>query len=151
MVLHFATQSPADPSLTPGPPLAELFLTNADKGCNAKNDILIAELLKRTRAIQALGRTTDDEQLSRRARNLPRANHDHPHNKIAPERTNLASKVSKGTNRQVAGGSATDPPWHHDQDDPRDAHRPGAGQRLRQHAHGDELAHQMQLVSVTIR
>ena len=34
--------------------MAELFLTNADKGCKRGNDILIAELMKRMRAIQAL-------------------------------------------------------------------------------------------------
>lgn len=49
------------------------------------------------------GRATGDEQLSCRARNLPRANHDHPHNKIALKRTNLASKVSKVANHQVTG------------------------------------------------
>ncbi|MGH3694389.1 MAG: hypothetical protein ACRDRX_10475 [Pseudonocardiaceae bacterium] len=49
-----ATRSPAVPPLTPGEALAELFLTNADKGCNAENDTLVAELLKRMRAIQAL-------------------------------------------------------------------------------------------------
>ncbi|MGH3920119.1 MAG: hypothetical protein ACRDSG_13960 [Pseudonocardiaceae bacterium] len=49
-----ATRSPAVPSLTPGEALAELFLTNADKGCNADNDTLVVELLKRMRAIQAV-------------------------------------------------------------------------------------------------
>jgi hypothetical protein len=49
-----ATCSPADPSLTPGDVLAKLFLDNADRGCNAENDALVVELLKRMRAIQAL-------------------------------------------------------------------------------------------------
>jgi hypothetical protein len=49
-----ATHSPADPSLTPGEALAKLFLDNADKGCNAANDALVVELLKRARTIQAL-------------------------------------------------------------------------------------------------
>ncbi|HET9118318.1 MAG TPA: hypothetical protein VFN75_09660 [Pseudonocardiaceae bacterium] len=40
--------------LTPGEALAELFLTNADKGYDAENHALVAELLKRMRAIQAL-------------------------------------------------------------------------------------------------
>jgi hypothetical protein len=44
----------ADPSLTPGEALAKLFLDNADKGCNAANDALVVELLKRRRAIQSL-------------------------------------------------------------------------------------------------
>lgn len=48
-----ATRSPDVPSLTPGEALVELFLTNADKGCNADNDTLVVELLKRMRAIQA--------------------------------------------------------------------------------------------------
>jgi hypothetical protein len=46
--------SVADPSLTPGEALAKLFLDNADKGCNAENDVFVEELLKRRRAIQAL-------------------------------------------------------------------------------------------------
>jgi hypothetical protein len=46
--------SVADPSLTPGEVLAKLFLDNADRGCNAENDTLVAELLKRMRAVQAL-------------------------------------------------------------------------------------------------
>jgi hypothetical protein len=49
-----ATHSPATSSLTPGEALAKLFLDNADAGCNAENDTLVAELLKRRRAIQAL-------------------------------------------------------------------------------------------------
>jgi len=44
----------ADPSLLPGEALAKLFLDNADKGCNAANDALVVELLKRRRAIQSL-------------------------------------------------------------------------------------------------
>ncbi|MGH3696510.1 MAG: hypothetical protein ACRDRX_21385 [Pseudonocardiaceae bacterium] len=48
-----ATRSPAPP-LTPGEALAELFLENADRGCNAENDVFVEELLKRRRAIQAL-------------------------------------------------------------------------------------------------
>ena len=47
--------SPAEPSpLTPGEALAKLFLDNADRGANAANDVLVDELLKRRRAIQAL-------------------------------------------------------------------------------------------------
>jgi hypothetical protein len=49
-----ATYCPAGPSVTPGEALARLFLDNADKGCNAANDTLVAELLKRMRLIQAL-------------------------------------------------------------------------------------------------
>ncbi|MGH3822326.1 MAG: hypothetical protein ACRDRA_05740 [Pseudonocardiaceae bacterium] len=49
-----ATSSPADPLLTPGEALAKLFLDNADRSANADNDTLVAELLKRRRAIQAL-------------------------------------------------------------------------------------------------
>ncbi|MGH3700927.1 MAG: hypothetical protein ACRDQY_15960 [Pseudonocardiaceae bacterium] len=52
-----ATRSPAAPPLTPGEALAKLFLDNADKGCNAENDTLVEELLKRMRAIQALATT----------------------------------------------------------------------------------------------
>ncbi|MGH3922200.1 MAG: hypothetical protein ACRDTT_04905 [Pseudonocardiaceae bacterium] len=47
--------SPAErPPLTPGEALVKLFLDNADRGANAENDTLVAELLKRRRAIQAL-------------------------------------------------------------------------------------------------
>jgi len=46
-----ATRSPLVSPLTPGEALAELFLTNADKGCNAENDTLVAELLKCMRAM----------------------------------------------------------------------------------------------------
>ena len=49
-----ATRSPAAVSLTPGEALAKLFLDNADRGANAENDVFVAELLKRRRAIQAL-------------------------------------------------------------------------------------------------
>ncbi|MGH3701640.1 MAG: hypothetical protein ACRDQY_19690 [Pseudonocardiaceae bacterium] len=49
-----ATHSPAAAPLTPGEALATLFLDNADKGCNAENDTLVVELLRRMRAIQAL-------------------------------------------------------------------------------------------------
>ena len=48
-----ATGSPATP-LTPGEALAKLFLDNAERGANAANDALVAELLTRRRAIQAL-------------------------------------------------------------------------------------------------
>ncbi|HKR48835.1 MAG TPA: hypothetical protein VJT72_04500 [Pseudonocardiaceae bacterium] len=47
-----ATGSPADPPLTPGEALAKLFLDNADRGANAENDTLVAELVKRRRVIQ---------------------------------------------------------------------------------------------------
>ncbi|MGH3856891.1 MAG: hypothetical protein ACRDR6_26105 [Pseudonocardiaceae bacterium] len=47
--------SPAVPRpLTPGEALATLFLDNADRGCNAENDVFVEELLKRRRTIQAL-------------------------------------------------------------------------------------------------
>ncbi|HET9118408.1 MAG TPA: hypothetical protein VFN75_10130 [Pseudonocardiaceae bacterium] len=46
--------SPADPPLTPGEVLTKLFLDNADKGANPANADLVAELLRRMRAIQAL-------------------------------------------------------------------------------------------------
>jgi hypothetical protein len=47
--------SPAEPSpLTPGEALAKLFLENANNGRHAANDVLVEELLKRRRAIQAL-------------------------------------------------------------------------------------------------
>jgi hypothetical protein len=47
--------SAAEPSpLTPGEALAKLFLDNADHGRHAANDVLVEELLKRRRAIQAL-------------------------------------------------------------------------------------------------
>ncbi|MGH3844096.1 MAG: hypothetical protein ACRDS0_22010 [Pseudonocardiaceae bacterium] len=49
-----ATRSPGDFPLTPGEALAALFLANADRGANADNDTLVVELLKRSRAIQAL-------------------------------------------------------------------------------------------------
>ncbi|MBA2474293.1 MAG: hypothetical protein H0V41_19410 [Pseudonocardiales bacterium] len=49
-----APHSPADSSLTSAEALAKLFLDNADKGCNAENDTLVEELLKRMRTIQAL-------------------------------------------------------------------------------------------------
>jgi hypothetical protein len=49
-----ATHCPAASPLTPGEALAKLFLDNADKGCNAENDTLVVELLRRRRAIQAL-------------------------------------------------------------------------------------------------
>lgn len=55
------TSAAAPPPLTPGEALAKLFLDNADRGCNAENDvfveellIFVEELLKRRRAIQAL-------------------------------------------------------------------------------------------------
>ena len=51
--------SPAEPLLlTPGEALAKLFLTNADKGCNAENDVFVDELLRRRRAIQSLANPT---------------------------------------------------------------------------------------------
>ena len=57
--------SPTEPPpRTPGEALAALFLANADHGRDAANDVLVEELLKRRRAIQALanpsepGRTT---------------------------------------------------------------------------------------------
>ena len=47
--------SSAEPSpLTPGEALAKLFLDNAERGAHAANDVLVDELLKRRRAIQAL-------------------------------------------------------------------------------------------------
>ncbi|MGH3549824.1 MAG: hypothetical protein ACRDQU_17290 [Pseudonocardiaceae bacterium] len=47
--------SPAEPPpLTPGEALTKLFLTNADCGCNAENDVFVEELLRRRRVIQAL-------------------------------------------------------------------------------------------------
>jgi hypothetical protein len=49
-----ATTSPADRVLTPSEALAALFLNNADRGCNAENDVFVEELLRRRRAIQAL-------------------------------------------------------------------------------------------------
>jgi hypothetical protein len=49
-----ATHSPTEPLLTPGEALAKLFLDNADRSCDAANDILVAELLQRMRAIQQL-------------------------------------------------------------------------------------------------
>ena len=54
-----AAQSPAAPALTPGEALAKLFLDNADKGCNAENDVLIAELRQRMRTIQELHRSPE--------------------------------------------------------------------------------------------
>ncbi|MGH3767081.1 MAG: hypothetical protein ACRDS0_05460 [Pseudonocardiaceae bacterium] len=49
-----ATRSPAASPLTPGEALAKLFLDNADRGCNAENDVFVEELLKRRRAITVL-------------------------------------------------------------------------------------------------
>lgn len=46
--------SVAAPPLTSGEALAKLFLDNAARGCNAENDTLVAELLKRMRAVHAL-------------------------------------------------------------------------------------------------
>jgi hypothetical protein len=47
--------SPAESSpLTPREALAKLFLDNANNGRHAANDVLVEELLKRRRAIQAL-------------------------------------------------------------------------------------------------
>lgn len=34
--------------------MAALFLANADRGCDAENDLFVEELLRRRRAIQAL-------------------------------------------------------------------------------------------------
>ncbi|MGH3548033.1 MAG: hypothetical protein ACRDQU_07935 [Pseudonocardiaceae bacterium] len=51
-----AGTSPADRVLTPAQALVEFFLTNADRGRNAENDLLVEELLRRRRAIQALTR-----------------------------------------------------------------------------------------------
>jgi hypothetical protein len=48
------TSAAAPPPLTPGEALTKLFLDNADRGCNAENDVFVEELLKRRRAIQAL-------------------------------------------------------------------------------------------------
>lgn len=53
-----ATHSPAGPALSPGEALVALFLTNADNGRNAENDTLVAELLRRRRAIQSLANPT---------------------------------------------------------------------------------------------
>ncbi len=49
---------PADRVLTPAQALVEVFLTNADRGRNAENDVLVEELLRRRRAIQALANPT---------------------------------------------------------------------------------------------
>ena len=52
--------SPAEPPpLTPGEALVKLFLDNADRGANAENDVFVAELLKRRRAIQALANPSE--------------------------------------------------------------------------------------------
>ncbi|MGH3549734.1 MAG: hypothetical protein ACRDQU_16840 [Pseudonocardiaceae bacterium] len=48
------TSPAAPPPLTPGEVLVKLFVDNADRGCNAENDVFVEELLKRRRAIQAL-------------------------------------------------------------------------------------------------
>ncbi len=46
-------QSGPDPQrpLTPGEALAKLFMDNADRGWNAANDDLVAELQRRIRAL----------------------------------------------------------------------------------------------------
>ncbi|MGQ0719013.1 MAG: hypothetical protein ACT4NP_17205 [Pseudonocardiales bacterium] len=56
-----ATYFPADRALTPGEALAKLFLDNADRGCNAENDTLVVELLRRMRAVQALPLTPGND------------------------------------------------------------------------------------------
>jgi hypothetical protein len=45
--------SPSDDArpLTPGEVLCELFMRNADRGCNAANDELVAQLQRRVRAL----------------------------------------------------------------------------------------------------
>ena len=48
----------ADRVLTPAQALVEVFLTNADRSRNAENDVLVEELLRRRRAIQALANPT---------------------------------------------------------------------------------------------
>ncbi|MGH3874114.1 MAG: hypothetical protein ACRDSR_21875 [Pseudonocardiaceae bacterium] len=45
-----ATRFPADPVLTPGEALVKLFLDNANRGANANNDTLVAELVARDRS-----------------------------------------------------------------------------------------------------
>ncbi|MGH3845310.1 MAG: hypothetical protein ACRDS0_28355 [Pseudonocardiaceae bacterium] len=54
-----ALRSPAGPALSPGEALAVLFLANADRGANADNDTLVAELLRRRRAIQRLANPSE--------------------------------------------------------------------------------------------
>ena len=54
-----ATPAPAASPLSPEEALAALFLTNADEGCNAENDLFVEELLKRRRAIQALANPSE--------------------------------------------------------------------------------------------
>ncbi|MGH3695714.1 MAG: hypothetical protein ACRDRX_17280 [Pseudonocardiaceae bacterium] len=54
------TSPAAPPLLTPGEALAKLFLDNADRGGNADNDVLVEELLKRRRAIQALANSSGE-------------------------------------------------------------------------------------------
>ena len=49
-----ADEIATDRPLTPDEALVKLFLDNADHGRNAANDVLIAALLERARAIQAL-------------------------------------------------------------------------------------------------
>ncbi|MGH3845106.1 MAG: hypothetical protein ACRDS0_27305 [Pseudonocardiaceae bacterium] len=48
------TAAPEPRPLTLEEALVTLFLTNADRGCNAENDVFVQELLRRRRAIQAL-------------------------------------------------------------------------------------------------
>ncbi|PZS38666.1 MAG: hypothetical protein DLM62_12490 [Pseudonocardiales bacterium] len=49
-----ATTSTADRVLTPAQALVELFMTNADRGRNAENDLFVEELLRRRREVQVL-------------------------------------------------------------------------------------------------
>jgi hypothetical protein len=49
-----AISSPADPLRMPGEVLAALFVANADWGANADNDVVVAELVRRRWALQAL-------------------------------------------------------------------------------------------------
>ncbi|MGH3902455.1 MAG: hypothetical protein ACRDTA_30205 [Pseudonocardiaceae bacterium] len=51
--------SPAEPPLTPGEALVKLFLDNADRGCNAENDVFVEELLTRRRAVQAFANPSE--------------------------------------------------------------------------------------------
>ncbi|MDQ2883700.1 MAG: hypothetical protein M3Y48_21715 [Actinomycetota bacterium] len=52
--VEMAGACPADRVLTPAEALVEFFLTNADRGRNAENDVFVEELLRRRRAIQSL-------------------------------------------------------------------------------------------------
>ncbi|MGH3934463.1 MAG: hypothetical protein ACRDS1_05715 [Pseudonocardiaceae bacterium] len=74
---HVPADSPAEPLLTPGEALAKLYLDNADRGCNAENDVFVEELLKRRgQARRSLAPAGDDPMAGDQSHRFVLTGHD---------------------------------------------------------------------------